>query len=54
MLAHRSLTIEQLLGGRPGSGGEFTVRNVPTRVYVPQGADWFPYWLRRVPESHGA
>jgi proline dehydrogenase len=34
--------------------GELTVRNVPTGVYDPWGADWFRYWLRRVAESHGA
>jgi proline dehydrogenase len=27
---------------------------VPTRVYVPYGADWFRYWMRRLAESRGA
>jgi proline dehydrogenase len=27
---------------------------VPTRVYVPYGADWFRYWTRRLAESRGA
>ena len=34
----------------PSSG----TRDVPTRVYVPYGNDWFRYWLRRVAESRGA
>jgi hypothetical protein len=29
-------------------------RDVPTRVYVPYGSDWFRYWLRRLAESRGA
>ena len=29
-------------------------RGVPTRVYVPYGAEWFRYWMRRLAESRGA
>ena len=29
-------------------------RGVPTRVYVPYGADWFRYCMRRLAESQGA
>jgi proline dehydrogenase len=46
--------VEQLLGVRPDVLGELVARGVPVRVYVPFGADWFRYWMRRVAESRGA
>ena len=54
LLAHRSTPVEQLLGVRPEVLAELRTRDVPTRVYVPYGDDWFRYWLRRVAESRGA
>ena len=53
LLAHGPMTVEQLLGVRPETLAELDSRGVPTRVYVPYGADWFRYWLRRVAESRG-
>jgi proline dehydrogenase len=54
LLAHGVLPVEQLLGVRPATLDELRGRGVPTRIYVPYGADWFRYWLRRVAESRGA
>jgi proline dehydrogenase len=54
LLAHGALPVEQLLGVRPETLDELHRRGVATRVYVPYGADWFRYWLRRVAESRGA
>ena len=54
LLAHDSTTVEQLLGVRPEALAELRARDVPTRVYVPYGNNWFRYWLRRVAESRGA
>jgi proline dehydrogenase len=54
LLAHGALPVEQLLGVRPDTLDDLHRRGVPTRVYVPYGADWFRYWLRRVAESRGA
>jgi proline dehydrogenase len=54
LLAHGSVTVEQLLGVRPEALDELHDRGVPTRVYVPYGADWFRYWMRRLAESRGA
>ena len=54
LLPHGPLPVEQLLGVRPEALDELRGRGVPTRVYVPYGADWFRYWLRRVAESRGA
>jgi proline dehydrogenase len=53
LLAHGPLTVEQLFGVRPEALPELRARGIPTRVYVPYGADWFRYWLRRVAESRG-
>ncbi|WP_336028718.1 proline dehydrogenase family protein [Geodermatophilus sp. FMUSA9-8] len=47
-------TVEQLLGVRPEVLDDLAGRGIPTRVYVPYGADWFRYWMRRVAESRGA
>jgi proline dehydrogenase len=48
------VTVEQLLGVRPEVLDDLAGRGVPTRVYVPYGADWFRYWMRRLAESRGA
>jgi proline dehydrogenase len=53
LLAHGSVPAEQLLGVRPEALDELHDRGVPTRVYVPYGADWFRYWVRRLAESRG-
>jgi proline dehydrogenase len=53
LLAHGSVTVEQLLGVRPETLDELHARGVPTRMYVPYGADWFRYWARRLAESRG-
>src|SRR4051812_46407522 len=54
LLAHGPVGVEQLLGVRPDALHELHDRGVPTRVYVPYGADWFRYWMRRLAESRGA
>jgi proline dehydrogenase len=54
LLAYGSVPVEQLLGVRPEALDELHDRGVPTRVYVPYGADWFRYWARRLAESRGA
>ena len=54
LLAHGSVLVEQLLGVRPEALDELHDRGVPTRVYLPYGADWFRYWTRRLAESRGA
>jgi proline dehydrogenase len=48
------VTVEQLLGVRPEVLDELRQREVPTRVYIPYGQDWFRYWMRRLAESRGA
>ena len=54
LLALGSVPVEQLLGVRPDSLAMLHGRQVPTRVYVPYGKDWFRYWMRRLAESRGA
>ena len=54
LLAHGPVPVEQLLGVRSELLNELRARGVPTRVYVPYGADWFRFWLRRLAESRGA
>ncbi len=54
LLALGLVPVEQLLGVRTVALDELHKRAVPTRVYVPYGADWFRYWMRRVAESRGA
>jgi proline dehydrogenase len=54
LLALGPVPVEQLLGVRPELLEELRDRDVPTRVYVPYGPDWFRYWLRRLAESRGA
>ena len=54
LLAHGPVPVEQLLGVRPKALDELHDRGVPTRAYVPYGADWFRYWMRRLAESRGA
>ncbi|PXY27788.1 proline dehydrogenase family protein [Prauserella muralis] len=52
--AHGPVPVEQLLGVRPDVVTELVARDVPVRVYVPFGHDWFRYWMRRVAESRGS
>jgi proline dehydrogenase len=54
LLALGSVPVEQLLGVRTQVLGQLQERNVHTRVYIPYGADWFRYWMRRLAESRGA
>ncbi|MGI9155857.1 MAG: proline dehydrogenase family protein [Marmoricola sp.] len=53
LLALGPVPVEQLLGVRPEVLDDLRERNLPTRVYVPYGPDWFRYWLRRLAESRG-
>jgi proline dehydrogenase len=53
LLVHESLVIEQLLGVRPEALTELAARGIAGRVYVPYGAQWFRYWMRRLAESRG-
>ncbi|MPZ62202.1 MAG: hypothetical protein GEU93_13095 [Propionibacteriales bacterium] len=46
--------VEQLLGVRPETLDELAVRDIPVRVYLPYGDNWFRYWMRRVAESRGS
>lgn len=46
--------VEQLLGVRPEVLDDLGRRDIPVRVYVPFGDDWFRYWMRRLAESRGA
>jgi proline dehydrogenase len=39
---------------RPAVLAELVERDIPVRVYVPFGPNWFRYWMRRVAESRGA
>lgn len=52
-LALGPVPVEQLFGVRREVLDELHAQGVPTRVYVPYGADWFRYWLRRLAESRG-
>jgi len=54
LLALGPVPVEQLLGVRPEIADELRERQVPTRIYVPYGPEWFRYWLRRLAESRGA
>ncbi len=53
LLALGPTPVEQLLGVRPDVLEQLRQRGLPTRVYVPYGANWFRYWMRRVAESRG-
>lgn len=54
LLAFGTVPVEQLLGVHPEILDQLDERGIPTRVYVPYGADWFRYWIRRLAESRGA
>lgn len=54
LAAHGPIFVEQLYGVRPDLVDELLGRGVSVRVYVPYGAHWFRYWMRRVAESRGA
>jgi proline dehydrogenase len=54
LLALGPVPVEHLHGVRPEVLDDLRRRGIATRVYVPYGADWFRYWMRRVAESRGA
>lgn len=54
LMALGPVPVEQLLGVRPEVLDDLHQRQVPTRVYVPYGSNWFRYWMRRLAESRGA
>lgn len=54
LLAHGAVPVEQLLGVRPELLRDLHDREIPTRVYLPYGPNWFRYWMRRVAESRGS
>jgi proline dehydrogenase len=54
LLALGPVAVEHLLGVRPEVLDDLRQRDVPTRVYIPYGQDWFRYWMRRLAESRGA
>jgi proline dehydrogenase len=43
--------IEMLLGVRSEDARALAARNVPVRIYVPYGPNWFRYAMRRLAES---
>jgi proline dehydrogenase len=45
--------VEALLGVRPDDARAAVAAGRHVRLYVPYGADWFRYWMRRVAESRG-
>jgi proline dehydrogenase len=47
------LGVEMLLGVRGDDARALAARGVPLRIYVPYGADWFRYAMRRWAESLG-
>jgi proline dehydrogenase len=54
LAAHGPVAVEHLLGVRPDVVEELVVRDIPVRVYIPYGRNWFRYWMRRLAESRGA
>lgn len=52
--AHGPVAVEHLLGVRPDVVDDLVSRDIPVRVYIPYGRDWFRYWMRRLAESRGA
>jgi proline dehydrogenase len=46
--------VEMLLGVRPADARALAARNVPVRIYVPYGENWFRYAMRRLAESRRA
>jgi proline dehydrogenase len=46
--------VEMLLGVRSADASALAGRDVPIRIYVPYGDDWFRYAMRRWAESLGA
>lgn len=45
---------ELLLGVREGDADRLAREGRTVRLYVPFGANWFRYWMRRLAESRGA
>lgn len=54
LLGAGPVTVEHLLGVRPEVLDDLRRREIPTRIYIPYGQDWFRYWMRRLAESRGA
>jgi proline dehydrogenase len=54
LLGTGPVTVEHLLGVRPEVLDDPRRRDIPTRIYIPYGQDWFRYWMRRLAESRGA
>ncbi|HLM85491.1 MAG TPA: proline dehydrogenase family protein [Solirubrobacteraceae bacterium] len=54
LLALPRVSVEMLLGVRDADARALATRGVPVRVYMPYGADWFRYAMRRWAESMGA
>lgn len=54
LLALPDLGVEMLLGVRPMDGRDLLGRGRRVRLYVPFGADWLRYWLRRLGEARRA
>jgi proline dehydrogenase len=46
--------VELLLGVRPELAQRLAARGRDVRIYVPYGADWFRYFMRRRAEAQGA
>ncbi len=51
LLALVDVGVEMLLGVRADDARALSARNVPVRIYVPYGEDWFRYAMRRLAES---
>lgn len=49
-LPQTALEFQMLFGIRPDLQGELAKKGYPTRVYVPYGTEWFPYFMRRLAE----
>jgi proline dehydrogenase len=54
LAAHGPVEVEHLLGVRPEVIDALAGRDLPVRVYIPYGHNWFRYWMRRLAESRGA
>ena len=49
-LPQPALEFQMLFGIRPDLQAELAKKGYPTRVYVPYGTEWFPYFMRRLAE----
>jgi proline dehydrogenase len=48
------IRVEMLLGVRTQDAANLLYRRHQVRIYVPFGADWFRYWIRRLAEARGS